>query len=223
MKKSLLSLALAGSLSASQLFSYTQELKPQNTAQKLNQEARLIKNSKTRALTEEQIEQIAQSVDAMMSVNERTYSDFLPALEASFQKLAKEDKELLSQSLKMMKEFLDIRLKQYANISKALKSTNIPNDILENISKMEKLSREAKKIISNHEKNLHIYTSIESYLGSLEDVKIKSFWVPEFKEKSVVLVKVEGIDEDDFDAMDKATDALNAGISSPHIEAIMVA
>jgi len=223
LKESMLSLALAGTLTASQFLSHTKEFAPQESAQRLNKEAKLIKQSKTRALSVEQIENITSSVSIMMGVNKRTYSDFLPTLEASFQRWAIEDKESLSQALEIMPEFLNTRMKQYENIKKALKGTNAPKELLDDIAKMEKLSREAKKILAQHKKNLDIFTSIEESLMSVKDVEVMSFWLPEIAEKNAVLVKVSGIKEDDFEAMDKASDILNKSVISPYIEAIMVA
>ena len=223
LKKSMLSLALAGTLSASQFLSHTKEFMPQESTQKLNQEAKLIKNSKSRTLSQEQIDNIKSGISVMMGVNERTYTDFLSTLEASFQRWAKEDKASLSAALDTMTEFLNIRLKQYDNMSKALKGTNAPKELFSDISKMEKLSREAKKILTQHKKNLDIFTSIEKSVMSIKDVAVESFWLPEIEEKNAVLVKVSGIKEDDFEAMDKASQTLNESISSPYIEAIMVA
>jgi len=223
LKKSMLSLALAGTLTASQFLSHTKEFMPQESAQKLNQEAKLIKKTKSRTLTQEQIDNIKNAVSIMMDVNNRTYSDFLPTLEASFQRWAKEDKASLSASLDIMSEFLSIRLKQYDNMVKALKGTNAPKELLSDISKMEKLSRDAKKILTQHKKNLAIFTSIEKDIMSVQGVEVESFWLPEIEEKNAVLVKVSGIKEDDFEAMDKATQTLNSRVTSEYIEAIMVA
>jgi len=226
MKKTLLSLAVAGTLSASQFLAEVKDFSANTDAQTLNREAYAIKKMQTTLLSDEQRNIMKGSVQAMMLVNERTYTDFLPTLETSIQKWSKEDKENLLQAIELISSFLDLRLKQYKNMKDMLKNTNIDKSLLNDISTMDKMSRNAKKILSSYKNQVAVIDSIKTsiFSVSLEDgISIDDFWIPILEESNNILVKVNGLKNDDFEKIDKTESFLNEKIASKYIHTIMVA
>lgn len=221
LKTTLLSLAIAGSLTASQFLDSTKDFAPQDSIQNLNKEAKLIKKNKTKTFTGDQISGFQTSVNMMMEVNERTYTDFLPVLESSIQRWVKEDKGSVIQALDMMMNFLQIRLKQYSNLINGFKHSNVPQDILNKVAKMRELSREAKKIIATHQTNVEILISINEDLTNIKEIKVEEFWLPNIGEQNTVIVKIKDLKEDDFQAMEEASQRLNELVTSPYIDTIM--
>jgi len=226
MKETLLSLAVAGTLSASQFLAEVKDFSVNTDAQTLNKEATAIKKMQTRLLSQEQSNIMKSSIQAMMLVNERTYTDFLPTLETSIQRWAKEDKNNLLQAIELITSFLDIRLKQYKNMKNMLNNTDIDKSILNDIATMDKMSRNAKKIFSSYKNQVAVIDSIKTSIFSvtLEDgISIDDFWIPVLEESNNILVKVNGLKNDDFEKIDKTESFLNEIIDSKYIHTIMVA
>lgn len=222
LKNSLLSLALAGTLSASQFTEKVKDFFPQNSAQELNVQKKQI-NAHKLAMTSEMIEEHKKHLDVMMGVNERTFTDFIPTAQTSLQRWSKEDIESTSMALELMLGYLDIRLKQYSNMKLIYKKANAPKELVDQIALMDKMSREAKKQINEMIKESKIISSINEYLSKIDDVNIIDFWIPVIEEKSNIMVKVAGIDENDFDKIDELESRLNSNITHKSIDTIMVA
>lgn len=226
LQKTLLSLAVAGTLSASQFLGEVKSFSAKTDAQTLNKEAEAIKKLATRILTSEQKDVMKTSIEAMMRVNKRTYTDFIPTLETSIQKWSKEDKSEILEALDLISNFLDIRLKQYKNMKDMLKNTNIDKILLDEINNMEKMSRNAKKIISNYKNKVFIVDSIKTTLKSVklkDNVSVNDFWIPVIEDTNDIVVKISGVAEDDFEEIDKVESFLNEKIDSRYINTIMVA
>jgi len=223
LKKSLVSLALAGSLSASQFLNNVKDFVPQYSKQELNAQAKAIKSKKSKTLNSEQIKTIQESIEAMMFVNTTTFTDFLPTFEIALQKWVKEDVESVYLAIDLIDEFLNIRLKQYTNMKTMLKGTNFPKEEYAKIEEMEKLSREAKRTIQKYKQDIQILSSIQHDLKNISEVQIDDFWLPTLEENNNLIVKVKSIKEDDFDAIEKIESLLNEKINSKYIDTIMVA
>lgn len=222
-KNSLLSLALAGTLSATQFLSDIKDFTPNNDAQSLNKQSKMIRSKNDKSLSKKQIENIQASIDIMFGVNERTFTDFLPTLEISLQKWAKEEEETLLAAMDWMENSLNTRLKQYSNMKSMLKSSNPPVELLENIATIDKMSREAKRTILTYKKYIKIIVSIKNELSEVDNIIVDDFWLPVIEEKeNSVMVKLSGIDEEDFDRIDEIEHGLNIAINSEYIKTIMV-
>lgn len=225
MKKTLISLALAGTLSASSFLSEVKDFLPNENAQDLNQQLKSIKKqSNARQVSPEKLATIQQSIDIMHSVNKRTFTDFLPTVEVSLQLWVKTDKEALVQAMDWMDDALSLRLKQYTNMKEMLKNTNAPHKMLQQIKDMEKMSRDAKRTITTYQKQIKVISAIQKELDAFNEISVKDFWIPvlELKENSII-IKVDGIAETDFDAIESLEERLNTSINSKYISAIMVA
>lgn len=224
LKQSLMSLALAGTLSASQFLSEIKEFVPQTSAQEFNQQKIAIQKShKTTILNDEQLANLRENIDIMMSVNTRTFTDFLPTAEVGLQSWAKEDLASTLLAFDTITTFIDMRLKQYSNMNLMLKNTNAPKELLKDISTMDRMSREAKKEVNRLQKNAQIISSIKDELAKIQSVKIEDFWLPTIGEENNILVKIAGIKEDDFNKIDEIENQLNQEICSKYIQTIMVA
>lgn len=224
MKKSLISLALAGTLSASQFLGNVKEFTPNTTLQELNAQESAFKKQNAKSLSEEQIKVFEDAITIMMEVNEKTFSDFFPTLEISLQKWVKEDATSVQKAMNTIEEFLNIRLKQYTNMKKILKGKNPPKNLITQIEKMEKLSREAKRTLQKYKSDIEIILSVKKAFSQCSDIPIADFWLPTISEhNNNILVKLEGIHDDDFDTIERYESLLNEKIDSKYIDTIMVA
>jgi len=223
-KKSLISLALAGTLSASQFLGNVKEFTPNTTLQELNAQESAFKKQNAKSLSEEQIKVFEDAITIMMEVNEKTFSDFFPTLEISLQKWVKEDATSVQKAMNTIEEFLNIRLKQYTNMKKILKGKNPPKNLITQIEKMEKLSREAKRTLQKYKSDIEIILSVKKAFSQCSDIPIADFWLPTISEhNNNILVKLEGIHDDDFDTIERYESLLNEKIDSKYIDTIMVA
>jgi len=223
LKQSLLSLAVAGTLSASQFLHEVKEFIPQETKQSLNKNHKTILQHNTQnSMNKEQVQNLQEQLDVMMNINKKTFTDFLSVAEICLQKWVKEDKEPVVNAMNSMTDFLDIRLKQYKNI-RTLYKKQAPQEIMDTLSELEQLSKEAKSVVQNFKNEIEIIVSIQNELKNNEI--IEDFWVPivQIKDKNIVMVKLKNIDENDFDKIDRVEEELNKTITSKYIDAIMVA
>jgi len=221
-KQSLVALAISGTLTASQFLTDVKNFIPKETAQNLNIQSKGIKAQKRKHLTDEQILVIEQSIQTMIEVNERTFSDFLPSIDIALQRWVKEDKSSIESSLVWINEALNLRIKQYNNMKMALKNSNVSDELLEKIANMDRLSRRAKKIIKKYEEQITVISSIENELKTIEN--INDFWLPVIEEnQNSVIVDIKDIDKNNFDKIEEIEESLNQQINSKYIQYIMVA
>ena len=225
-KQSMLSLALAGTLTASQFAKNVEDYFPKNNSQDLNIEKKNIQNSKKYTkLTEIQLADQKKHLDIMLDVNNRTFQDLFPALEVSLQKWVKDDKEKVSYILDILLESFNTRIKQYDNLKNACKNTNIPKEYIVQIDKMRTLSNDAKRKIKDFKNKVEILSEAKSIFNNLKslDIKFSDYWLPTIEDKNnIIFVSVDNIDLDDFETIEKLEVSLNKNLMSNNFDFIAI-
>jgi len=224
-KNSMLSLALTGTLTASQFSENAKDYFPNKTFQELNIDKQSIKKSKKNIfLDDEKIENLKKHLDVMLRVNNRTFEDLFPALEISLQQWVKDDKENVYMALKFLNNAFNLRLKQYSNLKNIYRNSNISSIHMNTIKEMVSFTTQAKRKIKELENQVKILTEAREIfieINAKTKYELSDYWLPTILEKdNVLLITVNNLKNDDFDLFTQLEDELNGYLKSKTIDII---
>ncbi|MEA3523147.1 MAG: hypothetical protein U9R50_09225 [Campylobacterota bacterium] len=224
-KNSMLSLALAGTLTASQFSENAKDYFPNKTLQELNTEKQNIKKSKKHIyLDSEKIQNLEKQLDIMLGVNNRTFEDLFPALEISLQQWIKDDRENVYSALKFLDDAFDVRMKQYSNLKDIYKNSNVSSVHMDKIKEMVSLTAQAKKKVKELENQVKILLEAEKVfieMNSKVQFQLSDYWLPSILEKdNALLITINDLKNDDFDSLNQLEDELNGYLESKTIDII---
>jgi len=227
-KNSLLSLALAGSLSITEFTESAKDFFPNTSLQELNKEKKAIKEKKNfLKLSDEQLIEHKDQLDVMLSVNKRTFEDFFPTLDVSLQKWVKEDISTVNEVLIHFDKAFDIRLKQYENLKNIYKNSNVPEEMFSQINNMVMMTKEAKRKIKELKSQVIILVEVKKTfedLNSYEKFDLNDYWLSSIeKENNILMVDIKNIDKNDFARIAKIEEELNQKLVSNNIDFVSVA
>lgn len=201
---SLLTLATAGTISISAFEAKVKSYLPQVSMNQLKRDKSNI--AKTKKLTEAQLSVFREELSVMADVNVHTQNVFLPALEANFQRWAKEDVQSLRDSIIWIQKALTARLKQYDVLATLFKKSKAPSQILEQLnilttnsllSQSQVKSLKLKIVVIEEAINL-----FEESQKIEQEIILEDFWVPAIStvEKNILIVTEKSIqNSQDYD------------------------
>ena len=204
----LLTLAMASTISISAFEQKVKSYLPQISMNQLKSDKKKI--AATKQLTEEQIAVFKRELSVMADVNAHTQNVFLPALEANFQRWAKEDLQSLKDSIVWIQKALATRLKQYEVLTGIFKKSKAPSEILKQVEILTVKSKESQEQVKSLKRKIAVMQEamelFEESRKIKQDIIFEDFWVPGIstEEKNILIVTEKSIQNSrEYDLLNK--------------------
>jgi len=204
----LLTLATASTISISDFESKVKSYLPQISMNQLKRDKSNI--SKTKKMTDAQLNVFKEELSVMKEVNLHTQSVFLPALEANFQRWAKEDLESLRDSIIWVQKALTTRIKQYEVLATLFKKSKVPSQILDQVNTLKTSSLSSQSQVKLLKLKIVVMQEAISLFKDSQKIEqeiiFEDFWVPQIttEEKNILLITEKSIqNSQDYEKINK--------------------
>ena len=216
----LLTLVAASTISIADFETKVKSYLPQISMNQLKHDKK--NATKSTNLTEEQLKVFDTELSVMAEVNAHTQDVFLPALEANFQRWAKEDIHSLKNAIVWIQKALESRLKQYDVLATLFKKSKAPSSIVKQVEQLKTDSKRSQEHVRALKSKLAVMEEALTLFKESQNTEqgrtLEDFWIPAIstEEKNVLIVSEKRIQSShDYDSVNAMEVGLQNALMQP--------